>query len=36
MSSVREKVEAHALGKRGWSVSGIARHLGRNHKTVRW
>lgn len=30
-----ESVEAHALGERGWSVSAIARHLGRDRKTVR-
>jgi len=28
-------VEAHALRERGWSVSAIARHLGRDRKTVR-
>jgi transposase len=30
-----ELVEAHALRERGWSVSAIARHLGRDRKTVR-
>jgi len=30
-----ESVEAHALRKRGWSVSAIARHLKRDRKTVR-
>jgi len=30
-----EAVEAHALRERGWSVSAIARHLGRDRKTVR-
>ncbi|MHB1504625.1 MAG: helix-turn-helix domain-containing protein [Acidimicrobiales bacterium] len=35
MLSVGEDVEAHALRKRGWSVSAIARHLGRDRKTVR-
>src|SRR5260370_576798 len=30
-----ESVEAHALRERGWSVSPIARHLGRDRKTVR-
>lgn len=30
-----EDVEVHALAKRGWSVSAIARHLGRDRKTVR-
>ena len=30
-----EDVEAHALAERGWSISAIARHLGRDRKTVR-
>ncbi len=30
-----EDVEAHALQERGWSISAIARHLGRDRKTVR-
>ena len=30
-----EDVEAHALFKRGWSISAIARHLDRDRKTVR-
>jgi transposase len=30
-----EDVEVHALNDRGWSVSAIARHLGRDRKTVR-
>jgi transposase len=30
-----EDVEAHALRQRGWSISAIARHLGRDRKTVR-
>ena len=30
-----EDVEAHALSERGWSISAIARHLGRDRKTVR-
>ena len=30
-----EDVEAHALKNRGWSISAIARHLGRDRKTVR-
>ncbi len=33
MLSVGE--DASALSKRGWSVSAIARHLGRDRKTVR-
>jgi transposase len=30
-----EDVEAHALRGRGWSISAIARHLGRDRKTIR-
>lgn len=30
-----ETVEAHALRQRGWTISAIARHLGRDRKTVR-
>ena len=30
-----EDVEVHALARRGWPVSAIARHLGRDRKTVR-
>lgn len=30
-----EDVEAQALRNRGWSISAIARHLGRDRKTVR-
>ena len=29
-----ESVEAHALRERGWSVSAIARHLGRDRKMI--
>jgi transposase len=35
MISRGEDVEAQALKKRGWSVAAIARHLGRDPKTVR-
>ena len=35
MFSVGEAVEAHALFKRGWTISAIARHLERDRKTVR-
>jgi transposase len=35
MLSVGEDVEASALSRRGWSISAIARHLGRDRKTVR-
>ncbi len=30
-----EDVEVHALKQRGWSISAIARHLGRDRKTIR-
>lgn len=30
-----EDVEVHALARRGWSISAIARHVGRDRKTVR-
>ncbi len=30
-----DDVEAHALRRRGWSISAIARHLGHDRKTVR-
>jgi DNA-binding NarL/FixJ family response regulator len=30
-----EDVEVHALAGRGWSIAAIARHLGRDRKTVR-
>ena len=35
MLTWEEDVEAHALRKRGWSISAIARHLGHDRKTVR-
>lgn len=35
MLSWEEDVEAHALRARGWSISAIARHLGKDRKTVR-
>ena len=30
-----EDVEAHALKQRGWTITAIARHLGRDRKTIR-
>jgi transposase len=33
--SVDEDVEAHALRRRGWTVAAIARHLGRDPRTVK-
>lgn len=35
MLAQEEFVEAHALRKRGWSIAAIARHLGRDRKTIR-
>jgi transposase len=35
MLSLEEDVEAHALFKQGWNISQIARHLGRDRKTIR-
>lgn len=35
MLAREEHVEAHALRAQGWSISAIARHLGRDRKTVR-
>ena len=35
MLTQEDDVEIHALAKRGWTVSAIARHTGRDRKTVR-
>lgn len=35
MFTQEEDVEAFALRKRGWTIAAIARHLGRDRKTVR-
>lgn len=35
MLTQEEDVEASALYKQGWTISAIARHLGRDRKTVR-
>jgi transposase len=35
MLSWEDDVEAHALRRRGWSISAIARHLGHDRKTIR-
>lgn len=35
MFTREEDIDAHALAKRGWSISAIARHLGRDRKTIR-
>ena len=36
MLTWEDDVEVHALHKRGWSISAIARHTGRDRKTVRY
>lgn len=35
MLAREEDVEAHALREQGWTVSAIARHMGRDRKTIR-
>lgn len=35
MLTQEDLVELHALARRGWSISAIARHVGRDRKTVR-
>ena len=35
MLTREDDVDAHALRKRGWTVSAIARHLGHDRKTIR-
>lgn len=35
MLTREEDVDAHALHRRGWSISAIARHLGKDRKTIR-
>lgn len=35
MLTREEDVDAHALHQRGWTISAIARHLGRDRKTIR-
>lgn len=35
MLSLEEDVEAQALREQGWSIAAIARHLGRDRKTIR-
>jgi transposase len=35
MLTQEDEVEIYALHARGWSVSAIARHTGRDRKTVR-
>ena len=35
MRTQEDDVDAHALRKRGWTISAIARHLGHDRKTIR-
>ena len=35
MLTQEDDVEIHALAERGWSISAIARHTGRDRKTIR-
>lgn len=35
MLTREEDIDAHALAKQGWTISAIARHLGRDRKTIR-
>jgi transcriptional regulator with XRE-family HTH domain len=35
MLSLEDDVEAYALRKQGWTISAIARHLGRTRSTIR-
>lgn len=35
MLTQEDNVDAHALARRGWSIAAIARHLGRDRKTIR-
>jgi transposase len=36
MLTWEDDVEVHALRKRGWSISAIARHTGHDRKTIRY
>ncbi len=35
MLTREDDIDAHALHKRGWKISAIATHLGRDCKTIR-
>ena len=35
MLTREEDIDVHALRARGWTISAIARHLGRDRKTIR-
>jgi len=36
MLTQEEDVDAHAPHRRGWTISAIARHLGKDRKTIRY
>ena len=36
MITREEDIDAHALHRQGWTISAIARHLGRDRKTIRY
>jgi hypothetical protein len=36
MLTWEEDIDAHALQRRGWTISAIARHLDRDRKTIRY
>jgi len=35
MLTQEDDVDVHALHRQGWTISAIARHLGRDRKTIR-
>ena len=35
MLTQEDDVDAHALRKRGWTITAIAAHLGHDRKTIR-
>ena len=35
MLTREDDIDAHALPSQGWTISAIARHLGRDRKTIR-
>jgi hypothetical protein len=36
MLTQEDDIDIHALRRRGWSISAIARHVGRDRKTIRY
>ena len=35
MVTREDDIDVHALRRQGWTISAIARHLGKNRKTIR-